>query len=230
MAKIRAAVLWSGGKNSALALMKARKKFKIVCLISIIPKNKFSFMYHASDINVVKKQAEALSLPAIIEHTTGKKELELFELRKAILEAKKKHKIRAVVDGIINSEYKRIRLNNIAKSLGLESISPVWNMDQEKCVKEAIKSKIKAIVTNIRSQGFGRDDLGSELDNKFLKRLKILNQKHYINIAGCGAEYETLVPDAPFFRTKIMIKNYEKKMDDRHTGRLIINKIRLISK
>ena len=42
---MRLGVLFSGGKDSTLALHYAAEKEEVVCLITIISKNKESFMY-----------------------------------------------------------------------------------------------------------------------------------------------------------------------------------------
>ena len=61
-------VLFSGGKDSTLAMYLAKKSgYAVSCLISIISENKDSFMFHTPSISQVKKQAEQMSIPLIVK-------------------------------------------------------------------------------------------------------------------------------------------------------------------
>ena len=54
-------VLFSGGKDSALAAWLAKKDgYELGCLITIDSKNKESFMFHTPSISRVKEQAEKM--------------------------------------------------------------------------------------------------------------------------------------------------------------------------
>ena len=70
---MRLGVLFSGGKDSTLALHYAAEKEEVVCLITIISKNKESFMFHTPNIEISALQAEALGLPQITKTTVGRK-------------------------------------------------------------------------------------------------------------------------------------------------------------
>ena len=82
-------ILWSGGKDSAYTSFLAKKYgYELACLISIIPKNQDSFMFHPSSAEQIKKQAKVMSIPLVLKRTIGKKEIELIDLKEAIKEAK----------------------------------------------------------------------------------------------------------------------------------------------
>ena len=69
----KAAVLFSGGKDSAYAMYKAMQENEIVCLISVISKNEASYMFHTPNIHLVDLQAEAIGLPLIRKQQKEKK-------------------------------------------------------------------------------------------------------------------------------------------------------------
>jgi len=52
--------------------------------------------------------------------------------------------------------------------------------------------------------------LGRKIDDECVKDLITLNEKYKINVSGEGGEYETLVLDAPNFRKRLVIEDYEK--------------------
>ena len=86
---MRLGVLFSGGKDSTLALHLAAEKEEVACLITVVSKNKESYMFHTPNIDVTALQAEALGLPLVSVVTEGKKEEELADLEKAIAEAQR---------------------------------------------------------------------------------------------------------------------------------------------
>ena len=85
---MRLGVLFSGGKDSTLALHLAAEKEEVVCLITVVSKNQESYMFHTPNIDVTVLQAEALGLPLVSVATEGQKEEELADLERAIAEAK----------------------------------------------------------------------------------------------------------------------------------------------
>ena len=59
-------VLFSGGKDSAYATYLAKKEgYTISCLISIVSKNKESFMFHTPSIEKTEKQATVMRVPLL---------------------------------------------------------------------------------------------------------------------------------------------------------------------
>ena len=84
---MRLGVLFSGGKDSTFALHKAAAKEEVACLITLIPENKESYMFHTPNIDVTALQAKALGLPLIKRVTEGKPEKELKDLEAAIVQA-----------------------------------------------------------------------------------------------------------------------------------------------
>ena len=69
---MRLGVLFSGGKDSTLALQYAADKEEVACLITLLSKNKESYMFHTPNIDVITLQAEALGLPQIIKDIQGR--------------------------------------------------------------------------------------------------------------------------------------------------------------
>ncbi len=69
------AVLFSGGKDSCLALHKVLQQGKEVqYLLNVSPKNEDSFMFHKPDLKFLKIQAKELGIELIIQESEGKEE------------------------------------------------------------------------------------------------------------------------------------------------------------
>ena len=79
----KAAVLFSGGKDSCLALHMALKQgYDVRYLLCVIPENFDSFMFHKPNLELLEKQAEMLGLSdnLIIVKSRGEEEKELGDL------------------------------------------------------------------------------------------------------------------------------------------------------
>ncbi|OIO40230.1 TIGR00289 family protein [Candidatus Pacearchaeota archaeon CG_4_9_14_3_um_filter_31_7] len=226
---MKLAVLFSGGKDSILALYKAKMENEIVCLISIFSENKESYMFHTPNISLVKKQSKALGLPILIQKTKGEKEKELADLEKAIQTAVKKYKIEGVVTGAVASNYQYSRIKNISEKLNLKCINPLWQKDQIDVLKDLLKNNFKAIIVGVFAYPFGKEWLGREIDEKAIKELAELQKKFRINPAGEGGEIETFVLDMPMFKKKLKVINSQIKYEN-YTGVFEIKKMKLEKK
>lgn len=223
--------LFSGGKDSVLALhILKNMNYDIPCLISIISKNKDSYMYHTPNMHLVDLQAEALNIPLIKVNTSGKKEDELRALKRALNIAKKKYFVNGVITGAIYSNYQRDRVERISDSLGLKVFSPLWHYSQEDVIKELIGLKIDAIITKIAAYGLNKSHLNKHLDKYMLSHLINLNKNFGFNIAGEGGEYESLVLDCPLFSKKIILDKTQIKEENENTCELLIENAKLLEK
>ena len=122
---MRLGVLFSGGKDSTFALHLAAEKEEVVCLITVVSKNKESYMFHTPNIDVTTLQAEALGLPLVSVVTEGEKEEELADLEAAIAEAKEKFQIDGVVTGAVESVYQASRVQRICNLLDVWCFNPL---------------------------------------------------------------------------------------------------------
>lgn len=226
---MRTAVLFSGGKDSCLALYYALKSTEVKCLITLVSENPSSYMFHTPNIVLAEKQAEAIDLPIIIEKTKGEKEIELKDLEKAIKKAKKKYKIEGIITGALASVYQSSRVQRICNKLNLQSLNPLWQRDQFELLNEVIKFNFDVIITGVFAYGLD-EFLGRKIDRKFIDDIRILNEKYKINPAGEGGEFESFVLDAEFFKKRLEIKKSHIE-EDKEGGRvLIIDDIEIVNK
>ena len=223
---MKAGILFSGGKDSCYALYKATDDVK--CLISIIPERDDSYMYHPTDVSLVKFQALALNLPIIIQHSKAIKEKELQDLEKALEQAKKEYGIEGIYTGAIASNYQKTRIEKICKKLNLKCINPLWGQDQEDILKEMIK-EFDIRIIKIAAEGFTKEFLGKRIDEKTFEKLKQLKKKFKINVAAEGGEYESVVLNGPIFKKRILIKKAKKIMESNNVGSWLIEEVEIKS-
>jgi len=222
-------VLFSGGKDSCFAMSKAMKNHEIACLITMVSENKESFMFHVPNIFLSKMQSQAMEIPLLSFSTKGKKEEELEDLKKAILEAKEKYSIEGIVTGAVRSEYQASRIEKICKDLGLSCINPLWHMDEINLLEELVEIGITAIISGVFAYPLSEDFLGKKIDKAMIERLGEMKEKYKINPAGEGGEIETTVIDAPFFKKRIEIMDSDAEFEN-YSGVFIIKPARLAEK
>jgi ABC transporter with metal-binding/Fe-S-binding domain ATP-binding protein len=228
---MRVAVLYTGGKDSTFAMYRAIQQGReITCLITLKSENPSSYMFHTSNIELIKTlHTKALGVPIVFKKTKGVKEEELKDLKAALQLAIKKYKIEGVVIGAVASEYQRYRVETVCADLGLRCIAPLWHLDPEVYISEFIKEGFKAIFSSVSVEGMGEAWLGRVLDAEALADLKKLNAKFGVHIGGEGGEFETFVLDGPIFKKKIEIQDAEKIWkEDR--GVYLIKKAKLTKK
>ena len=202
---MRLGVLFSGGKDSTLALHMAAQKEEVACLITLISENKESYMFHTPNIDVSALQAVALGLPRVAKTTKGEKEKELVDLEEAIAQAAKEYQIEGVVTGAVESVYQAERVQRICNELGLWCFNPLWKHDQKALLQELLEKGFKVIISGVFAYPLDETWLGKQLDTNMIDKLVNLQGKYGLSPSGEGGEIETTVLDAPMFRKKIEI-------------------------
>jgi len=222
---MKLAVLFSGGKDSCLALFKIMKsnKYEVKYLLNIYPTNPDSFMFHKSDLRLLEKQANRLGIKLIIEKSKGEKEKELDDL-KNLLE-KVRDEIDGVVVGGIASSYQGERIKKICRELGLEFIAPLWNYSGEGIWKEILQNGFKIILTKISCEGLGEEWLGKVIDKKNFEEMKKLSKRFGFRLDFEGGEAETAVLFMPGFQKQIKI-DFDIKSEGKYRHFLKIKKVR----
>jgi ABC transporter with metal-binding/Fe-S-binding domain ATP-binding protein len=204
---MRVAALFSGGKDSVFAVYIAKQYgWEIPFLVTLLPEQSDSWMFHSININQTEYLARAMGIPLVKRGTLAEKETELLDL-KAVLEDLE---IDGVISGAIASEYQRTRIEKVTDELGMKSFTPLWHKNQEMLLRDQVKAGFCIIVVGVFAEGFDQTWLGKTIDEDTIDALVHLHDTQGINIAGEGGEYETLVLDGPLFSKKLVIDASEK--------------------
>jgi len=205
---MKSAVLFSGGKDSCLALHKAIKnKLKIVVLLSIIPDSIDSMMFHTPDLILLEKQAEMLGIALMTRKTRARNESEeLEDMRELLADAKKKYKFDTIVTGGIASSYQGTRINSLANELELGVFAPLWNCHAEQLWQELLDEGFEVVITKIAGEGIPKDFIGRIIKREEFEKLKKLSEKYKFRLDFEGGEAETAVLWMPEFNKHIKIR------------------------
>ncbi|MEM5836662.1 MAG: TIGR00289 family protein [Candidatus Aenigmatarchaeota archaeon] len=220
------AALWSGGKDSAYATYLALKKgYKVKFLVTMLPENKESWMFHFPCVELTKLQAKAAKIEHILKKTKGEKEKELEDLKKVLA----KLEVDGVISGAIASNYQKSRIDKICEELGIKHFSPIWQEDQERVLKEEVKAGFEIIITGVFAEGFDESWLGRKIDEEAVKEILELKEKFGISPSGEGGCYETLTLDCPIFKKRLQIIR-SRKIWEGMSGYLQIDEAKLVPK
>ena len=208
---MRSAILFSGGKDSTMALNYALKQGDDVkYLISIKSKNNESYMFHIPNINLTELISQAVNIPLISQNTNGIKEKELKDLEN-ILKKLKNEGIEAIYTGALFSQYQKTRIEKITKKLNLKCINPYWHTPPEQYMNEIINSGFDVIICGVSAYGLDKKWLGQHINKETYPQLKKTCEKYQIHLAFEGGEAETFVLDGPIFKKRIKIIEAETK-------------------
>lgn len=212
---MKVAVLFSGGKDSCLALHKVVEDYDVKFLLSVIPVNKDSWMFHKPDEKLLKKQAEMLGIPLIIRKSRGEKERELADLE--ILFQEVHEKIDGIVVGGLASKYQGERIEKLCEKYSMNFIAPLWDFSAEKLWQELFENKFKIIITKIACDGIPKKLLGKIIGKEEFISLKKLSDKYKFRLDFEGGEAETAVLFMPEFKKEIRLDfDLESEGDYRH--------------
>ena len=226
---MRLGILFSGGKDSTLALHKAAEKEEVVCLITVVSENKESYMFHTPNIDITALQAEALGLPLIKKLTEGKSEEELKDLEEAIAQAVKRFKIEGVVTGAVESVYQAARIQQMCNRLEIWCLNPLWKREQKALLEEIVAKGYNMIISGVFAYPLDKRWLGKQIDEDMTEKLVALSKEYGLSPSGEGGEIETTVLDAPLFKKKIVVLKWEVEAKG-NSGVFSIRQARLTEK
>ncbi|MDO5819028.1 MAG: TIGR00289 family protein [Methanobrevibacter sp.] len=202
---MKSAVLFSGGKDSVMALNYALNNGDDVeYLLSIKSENDESYMFHVPNIHLTDLISQAVEIPIIEVKTSGVKEEELEDLKEGFKQLKSLG-IEAIYTGALFSNYQRSRIEKLADELDMMVISPYWHKDPKEYMDLVIGSGFKVIISGVFAEGLDESWLGRIIDEEALAELVKISEKTYLHLAFEGGEAETLVIDGPIFKKRIEI-------------------------
>ena len=201
---MKVAVLFSGGKDSCLALHDVLQEgHEVRYLLTIMPETQESFMFHTPYDALLKKQAKMLGLKLITIRSKAEKEKELEDLEKLL--KKVVGKVDAICVGGIASNYQGERIKKICDKLQLKFYAPLWGYSSEKIWAKLFDNNFKVIITKIACEGINPEFLGKIIDKELYEKLVNLSKKYKFRIDFEGGEAETAVLSMPEFKKDIKI-------------------------
>ncbi len=195
-------VVWSGGKDSTLALHEIRKNdnYEIVGLLTTLTEDYDRISMHGVRRILLEQQADSMGFP--LEKVFISKNNSMEEYKSKMREVNAKYLTAGVSSMVFGDiflmDVRKYREDNLSK-IGMKGIFPLWKKDTHELAKTFIDLGFKAVVTCVDSDVLDKNFVGRAFDKQFLSDLPS-------NIDPCGenGEFHSFVYDGPIFQKRIL--------------------------
>lgn len=223
------AILYSGGKDSTLAIEYAlEKNWNIKYLLSVKPNRTDCYLFHFATVELTKKMAEILGIKHIYTTCTDADPEKEAMIVKKIVE---QNPVDSVILGGIGLQETQIKsIRDALFSLGIDVFASHTGYDHTELMKDMIKKGYDIIITEIAAEGLGVKWLGERLTSKNINEFVKNAEKYGFHPGGEGGPYNTLVVDGPIFSKKLEIVSFDKVMDGEFNGYVEVKEVKLVDK
>lgn len=202
-------VSWSGGKDSALALARARQSLgEEGLLLTMFTEGGERSRAHGLARSVLAAQARALGLPLVTGAASWDDYTPVFV--RTLTELRERQGITTAVFGDIDLQAHRDWCLRACAEAGVDCLHPLWGEPREALVHEALARGIEATVVAVRADVLAPDLLGRRLDASLLAEFAAAG----IDLAGEQGEYHTVVTGGPGFAAPLALVPGERVLRD----------------
>ena len=196
--KPRAAISWSGGKDSCAALHRTHADYDIVCMITMFDEAAERSRSHGLRPEVLAAQADRLGLRCITARCTWESYNAIFSA--ALAEAKADGVTHVVFGDILFDEHRRWA-EQMCEAAGLIAVEPLFGSSTVTLYEEWTASGAEALIVTARAAFLDETWLGRPL------RRDMLDEFTRLGVDPCGerGEYHTVVTNSPLFRTPLAV-------------------------
>jgi diphthine-ammonia ligase len=199
MARPRAAISWSGGKDSCAAYHRARQTFDFVAAITMFNEDGTRSRSHGLRPEILAAQVERLGLQPITQTCTWDTYDAAFDRALAGAAAMG---ITHVVFGDILFDEHREWAERLSSARGLTAVEPLWKESTTDLYRSFLASGTRARIVTVRSskleESFLGRDLAEDLLDEFVAR----------DVDPCGelGEYHTVVTSCEAFSRPLRLR------------------------
>jgi len=199
--------MWSGGKDSALALDRAGKQgIEIARLISFYDTTSGRVRFHATRVEMLEAQSDAIgidlhAIPTIWPDLESSLKHELSSLRE--------EGFTGIVFGDIHLVDVRAWYEQRVAAAGLEHIEPIWGEPPELLLDEFVSAGGRAVITCVELAKLDESWLGRVIDDCFASEIAITG----VDACGENGEYHSFAFAGPVFRTPVSWTPGERRLD-----------------
>jgi uncharacterized protein (TIGR00290 family) len=209
---MRCVVAWSGGKDCALALERAREQgFRIDALLSIYDEGSGVVRFHGVPPALLGAQAERLGIDALLLPTRPESYETVFLDGLRQLRARG---IEAIIFGNVHLADVRAWYEERTRGLGLAHVEPVWGEAPATILNELVERGVRARIVAADALRAGAAWLGREIDAEVAGMLLGTTG---LDPLGEFGEYHSFVFDSPSFAAPIAHRVGERIVRETYT-------------
>jgi uncharacterized protein (TIGR00290 family) len=204
------ALLWSGGKDSALALDRARRRgIDVARLLTFGDAGSGRIRFHATSRAMLRRQVAATVVGrGLADFTTWERMPERLERRLADL---RRRGYAGVVLGDIHLADVRAWYEDRVVAAGLAHVEPLWGDRPLALLEEFVAGGGRAVVTCVDTERLDAAWLGRVVDEAFVADIAGLD----VDPCGEHGEYHTFAFAGPAFARPLTWRPGERRSDGR---------------
>lgn len=169
--RTKAVFNWSGGKDSALALLKVlnSNEFEVVSLLTTIDNKTQTSSIHDVPLTFLLKQAQSIGIPL---HEVSLSKNKSYE--EGMTEAAtyfKRQGVTHFIFGDIFLEDVRSYRENILLPLGIEIVEPLWGKSSNEVMEAFLASGIYSKIIVTQADQLNQSFIGRNIDRAFIQAL-----------------------------------------------------------
>lgn len=203
------ALLWSGGKDSALVLHRARAAGRdVAALVNFYDSATRRVRFHATRVEMLRMQAGAADVQLRAIATAWP---EMDGRLRAELAALRADGFRGVVLGDIHLADVRAWYEERVTGAGLEHVEPIWGEPPAELLREFVDTGGRAVVTCVDEMRLDRSWLGRVIDRRFVEDIAAMA----VDPCGENGEYHSFAFGSPAFATEVAWQPGEVRVEGR---------------
>ncbi|WP_242689138.1 diphthine--ammonia ligase [Pedobacter sp. SYSU D00535] len=207
---LKAAMFWSGGKDSALALYKVLKSYpqlRVEYLVTTISEEFRRISMHGVRESLLDVQAQCLQIPLYKMIMPGRATNEAYEESLAkTFEFLKEQGVSHVIYGDIFLEDLKMYREAFLQKHHLSGIFPLWKQDTSLLLQEFLSLGFKTITCCVSNKYLSVAFLGKVIDQVFIEQLPA-----GVDLCGENGEYHTFCFDGPLFKKAVTFREGVKE-------------------
>lgn len=203
-------MLWTGGKDSSLALYEARQDgYFIRYLVTFAPPEP-EFLAHP--LSFMKMQARALALQHFVLPINS-------PFDRGYETCLRKLRDELGVDCIVTGDIAEVGGNpnwirERNRAIGMSVHMPLWGRDRMTLLRQLLDQGFKVRFSCVKTQQLDETWVGRELNDLSIAELQVISEQTSLDLCGEEGEYHTLVTDGPPFKQGIDIRSYGIRTTD----------------
>jgi len=198
---MKCALFWSGGKDSLLALDRARRcGLDVRALANIYEGNTGRVRFHGVRKEMIAAQAEALGLELLQDHTHPRNFEQTFQ---SLLVTLKASGFGGIVFGNIHLADIRAWYEERTRALGFEHVEPLWGCEPASLLREFIARGHLARIVSVNLACGRREWIGRDFSEAFAAELE---RTPGVDACGERGEYHSFAYGGPLFRKPLALE------------------------
>ena len=194
------ALFWSGGKDSLLALDRARQcGLGVSHLVNIYEGNSGRVRFHGVRKEAIAAQAKALGIELLQKSTHPETFEEAFH---SALDELQQWDVGGIVFGNIHLADIRAWYEQRITAMGFRHVEPLWGDSPSTLIREFVDRGHRARIVSVFLTCGRREWIGKEFSNELILELEGAGN---IDVCGERGEYHSFAFDGPMFQTPLCL-------------------------